>query len=86
MDTIGENMISSTALEYYNNAADEEWRNPGDYERIFRKYHVAALLGNRDAMLHVSMAYESGVGVLKSSRLALFWRSKAFKDGKSDLA
>lgn len=77
MDNTGQNTISSLALEYYNNAVDEEWWNPCDYERVFRKYHIAALLGNRDAMIHVSIAYECGLGVMRASRLALFWRLRA---------
>ena len=73
MKTIWRQIADKTAVECYNEAVDTELRYPSEPSKAFRGYYGAALLGNKDAALHVAMAFDIGHGVKQSKRLAKFW-------------
>ena len=73
MKTIWQQKIHETAVEVFNCAVDEEFKHSENKEISFRKYYIAALLGNKEAALHVAMAFDVGLGVRASTRLAKYW-------------
>lgn len=73
MKTIWRRIADETAIECYNKAVDMEIRHPSEPIKAFHEYYIAALLGNKDAALHVAMAFDIGHGVKQSKRLAKMW-------------
>ena len=73
MKTVWQQKIHELAVEFFNQAVDEEFQHPENREAAFQKYYIAALLGEKDAAFHVAMAFEVGLGVKQSERLARYW-------------
>lgn len=73
MKTIWRQIKEQLAVDCYNEAVDSELRCPEEPHKAFKSYHIAALLGNKDAAFHVAMAFDIGYGVKQSQLLAKFW-------------
>lgn len=73
MKTIWSQVANKVAIECYNKAVDAEICCPSEPGRAFRGYYVAALLGNKDAALHVAIAFDVGHGIKRSEKLARMW-------------
>ena len=73
MKTLWCQVANKVAIECYDKAVDAEIRCPSEPSRAFRGYYISALLGNKDAALHVAMAFDIGHGVKRSNQLADMW-------------